>query len=184
MCRPHGAGPLPEDRPGMPTGMEEFIVDPSGLFRTPAPVAMVTQEVKNQDMEDGQQPRQVSKLKRMNLASALAEKGSFPMLYPYGDQEQPFDLRRYLEAKNSDAADDGWSQDAHKLCLLTWGSHSKRRLYRDNFLLNSGPGPEKRPSSTAMGSSDIHQHRRYATPIPKRSAEQENDDRRRDRGKY
>ena len=75
----------------------------------------------------------------MKPASALAEKGYFSLLYPYGNQEQPFDLRRYLEAKNDDAADDGGSQDAHKLCLLTWASHSKRRLYTDNFLLNSGP---------------------------------------------
>ena len=122
--------------------MEAFIVDPPGLFRTPAPVAMA-QEVEHQDMEDGKQPRQVSKWKRMKPASALAEKASFSVIYSYGDQEQPFELRRYLEAKNGDAADYVGSQDAHKLCLLTWASHSKRRLYTDKFLLNSGPLPQQ-----------------------------------------
>lgn len=64
VSRLQGVDPLPEDHPGMPTGLEAFVVDPTDLFRRPAAVAVLNTETETLQ-EEGQQLRQVFKPRKL-----------------------------------------------------------------------------------------------------------------------
>lgn len=128
-----GTGPLPEDQPGRPTTLQTFIIAPTGLFRTEALVAQLAglSEV-NLGAQGGQ--RRVIKYKYLKPSNEEAEKGAFPLLYPYGDYHDPFDMKTFLESKrrhNNDNEDEPSNNDNPNLCnlnALTWAKHTKRRV--------------------------------------------------------
>ena len=80
--------------------------------------------------------------KRLKPGSGRAERGAFPLLYPYGERDKLFDTAKFLTARGTrerDVPDEGNARNEHRYRQLTWAAHSNRRLYTDNLLLNSGP---------------------------------------------
>ena len=87
--------------------------------------------------------RQVQlRYKKLKPGSKRAERGAFPLLYPYGERDKPFDTSKFLtarETREKHVLDEASARNEHRYRQLTWAAHSKRRLYTDNLLLNSGP---------------------------------------------
>ena len=91
-------GTLEQDRPGRPSEMEIFVVDSAGLYKHQADMAVLQSEKKTEVQQtsnpdgDDIQPIKSSRVilsGKLKPACAVAEKGSFPLIYPYGDQDTP-----------------------------------------------------------------------------------------------
>ena len=95
------------------------------------------------------------RLKFLKSGSKLAEKGAFPLLYPYGDEHEPYDMDIYVANKGNRGrnanegsssgggggrgASRGETTNERNVKKMTWAENAKRRLYTDNMLLNCGP---------------------------------------------
>ena len=64
----------------------------------------------------------------------IAERGSFPLIFPMRDRHIPYDVATFIESREQRRSDRS-EVDAKS---LTWAEFTKRRLYTDNILLNSG----------------------------------------------
>ena len=143
-------GPLEEDALGRPTEMTAFIVDPAGLFRSQASAAQVAGGAKVHRDRSG---REQVRLKFLKSGSKLAEKGAFPLLYPYGDEHEPYEMVLYVANKGNRGrnANEGSSSGGgggrgasrgettnEKNVKMTWAENAKGRLYTDKILLNCG----------------------------------------------
>ena len=128
----------------MPSGLEAFIIDPAGLFRQPAPMYAVQQQdpqpASSNRNNNGSHQVQL-RYKKLKPGSKRAERGAFPLLYPYGERDKPFETAKFLTARvtrEQDVPDEGNARNEHRYRQLTWAAHSERWLYTDNLLLNSG----------------------------------------------
>lgn len=122
--------------------MQAFTTDPAGLFQREAPVVQLVGPSEQHRREDG---RVLVKTRNLKAFSTIAEKGAFPLLYPYGEEHEPFDLATYLESKRlgtgtgpSFSSDPPVDVNKCKGASLTWADHAKRGLYTHNLLFNSG----------------------------------------------
>ena len=104
----------------MPSELEAFIIDPAELFRQPAPMY----EVKQQDPQpalsnsNNNGSRQVQlRYKKLKPGSERAERGAFPLLYPYGERDKPFDTAKFLTARRTreqDVPDEASARHEHR----------------------------------------------------------------------
>lgn len=84
--------------------------------------------------------------------------GVFPLLYQYGDENDPFDMANYLQYKSSTRAAGGSSsKDSNmvKLYNLSWVAHCKRRLNSDSLLLYSAGFFQQCRLRTATNMQDL-----------------------------
>ncbi|KAI0560117.1 hypothetical protein FGB62_124g030 [Gracilaria domingensis] len=126
-----GSGPLPEDSRGRPLAMRVFIVDPTGLFRSEAPVAQLVNGRETDYMSTGNLRRRTVKYRRLKSDSKAAEMGAFPLLYPYGDLHLPYDMVAYIDARGEGTGRSRGSRSSSNIPdvnRLTWAEHTKRRL--------------------------------------------------------
>lgn len=132
----YAGGPLPDDRPGLLTYLQSFTVSPGGLFSGSAPVIPITGNGDTHCCTDGYT---LVKYKKLKPLTRKAEMGAFPLLNPYGDEHEPFDMDRYLQYKGNSSCAGGSSSvnENIKVYKMTWAEHCKIRLYNDNFLHDS-----------------------------------------------
>ena len=145
-------GPQPEDQPGRPSYMQATVVEPAGLYTSEAPVAQI---VAGSETHSGPNGQRVVKMKRLKPSSRQAECGAFPLLYPYGDNHEPFDITEYIDNKKPGALDNETNPHIRELKKMTWAEFSKRRLYTDNMLLNSGTLLQQWMLRTVLGIEDM-----------------------------
>ncbi|KAI0558602.1 hypothetical protein FGB62_199g00 [Gracilaria domingensis] len=131
-----GSGPLLKHTRGRPMAMRAFIVDPTGLFRSEAPVARLVNGRETHHMYTGNLRKRTVKYRRLRSDSKAAEMGAFPLLYPYGDLHFPYDMVAYIDARGEVTGRSRGSRSSSNIPdvnRLTWAEHTKRRLYTDNI---------------------------------------------------
>lgn len=128
--------PLPDGHPGLQTYLQYFMVNSSTVFRRSAPFIRINGNGDTHRSTDGSTAVMYKKLK---TSTRKVEMGTFPLLHPYGDDHDPFDMEQCLQYKGSLSA--GGSSRANgnmvKVYKLTGAKHWKRKLYRDNIFHQS-----------------------------------------------
>lgn len=73
--------------------------------------------------------------KKLKPSERKAKMGAFQLLYPYGENHEPFDMDRYLQYKVNSSFPGSSSVNGNivKEYKMTWAEECKKRLYRDNF---------------------------------------------------
>lgn len=124
IAMPLPAGPPAEDQSGRSTQFLTFIIYPTGLFRTDAPVAQL---FGSSTSSHGCQDR-VVKYKYFKASSKAVESGAFPLLYLCKDVPEPFDMSTQVKNKfrrrASSRSGGAQNQAAWELQMFAKFSHS------------------------------------------------------------
>lgn len=73
----------------------------------------------------------------MKLPSSLAEMCTFPLLYRYGEDNEPLEMAEYLQYKRTSGTSECSSNvdsNMAKLYKLSWKVHNKGRVYSYKML--------------------------------------------------